>query len=260
MSSPGHRLGEVRAGERHRALADDHRHEVGESRDVGGARGARAEHRRDHRDDARHLDLLAEEVARAGEERARRLLDAGAGRVEQPDQGHALLQRDLAKARDLQLAGHAHRAGHHGEVVGGDRDGAAVDLAPAGDDAVGGRVLALHRSSARSAGARGCPSRRRCPRRPGGRGARARSACRASAAFRSSRRRRPASPSRGARGGRGPATASRSPGPRPSRRAPRRPRLRARSWASRWLRSCLPFHSGSRFSKNAVTPSIASSV
>ena len=48
--------------------------------------------------------------------------------------------------RHLDLAGHPHRAGHHGEVVGGDRAGAAVDLAPAGDHAVGGRVLALHRT------------------------------------------------------------------------------------------------------------------
>ena len=38
----GHRLGQVRAGERHRALADDHRHEVREAGDVGGAGGARA--------------------------------------------------------------------------------------------------------------------------------------------------------------------------------------------------------------------------
>ena len=31
-------------------------------------------------------------------------------------------QRQLAQARHLQLAGHPHRAGHHREVVGGDRD------------------------------------------------------------------------------------------------------------------------------------------
>ena len=48
--------------------------------------------------------------------------------------------------RDLDLAGHAHRAGHHGEVVGDDRAAAAVDLAPAGDHAVGGRLPALHRA------------------------------------------------------------------------------------------------------------------
>ncbi len=141
----GDGLGQVGAGERHRALADDHRHEVREARDVGGARGAGAHHRRDHRDHARHHDLLLEQVAGAGEHRPGGLLDAGAGGVEQPDEGHALVQRHLAQAADLELAGHAHRAGHHGEVVGGDAAGLAVDVAPAGDDAVGGRLLALHR-------------------------------------------------------------------------------------------------------------------
>src|SRR2546429_97311 len=47
----------MRPGERHRALSDHHRDEVGERRDVGGARRAGSEHR--------HLDegpLVAEEV------------------------------------------------------------------------------------------------------------------------------------------------------------------------------------------------------
>ena len=88
-------------------------------------------------------DLLAEQVARAGEQRADRLLDARAGGVEQPDERDPLRQRELAQARDLDLAGHAHRAGHDREVVGADRDQPAVDLAVAGDDAVGRRLLAL---------------------------------------------------------------------------------------------------------------------
>src|SRR5262249_16832874 len=45
----------------------------------------------------------------------------------------------------LELAGHSHRAGHHGEVIGGDAAVATVDVAPAGDHAVGRRLLALHR-------------------------------------------------------------------------------------------------------------------
>ena len=68
------------------------------------------------------------------------------GGVEQPDHRDALLQRELAQAGDLQLAGHAHRAGHHREVVGGHRHQPAVDLAVAGDHAVGGRLPALHRA------------------------------------------------------------------------------------------------------------------
>ena len=55
MSSPGHGLHERRAAERHRADALHHRHEVGEARDVRRARRARADHRRDLRDDAAHV-------------------------------------------------------------------------------------------------------------------------------------------------------------------------------------------------------------
>ncbi len=140
----GDRLGQVGAGERHRALADHHRHEVRERRDVGGARGAGPEHRGDHRDHARHHDLLLEEVARAGEQRPRGLLDPRAGGVEQPDERHALRQRHLAEPSDLELAGHPHRAGHHGEVVGGDGAAAAVDVAPAGDHPIRRSLLPLH--------------------------------------------------------------------------------------------------------------------
>ena len=50
-----------------------------------------------------------------------------------------LLERELADARGLLLARHAHRTGHDGEVVGDDRDLAARDLAETGDDTVGGR-------------------------------------------------------------------------------------------------------------------------
>ncbi len=82
----------------------------------------------------------------AGEQRADRLLDAGPGGVEQPDEGDALGQGQLSQARDLQLARHAHRPGHHGEVVGAHGDKPPVDLAVAGDHAIGGRAHALHRA------------------------------------------------------------------------------------------------------------------
>ena len=43
-------------------------------------------------------------------------------------------------ARDLVLADRAHRAGHHREVVGGDRDRATVDLTDTRDRAVGREI------------------------------------------------------------------------------------------------------------------------
>jgi hypothetical protein len=75
-----------------------------EAGDVGGPGRARAHERRHLRDDAAHDDLLAEEVAAAGEERADRLLDPRAGAVEQPHEGQALGQRQVAQSGDLDLA------------------------------------------------------------------------------------------------------------------------------------------------------------
>ena len=69
-----------------------------------------------------------------------RRLDAGAARVEQPDDRDALAQRQLAHAGGLALPDLAHGAGEHGEVVGDDGDAPAVDVADAGDDAVGREV------------------------------------------------------------------------------------------------------------------------
>ncbi len=135
---------EVRTGERHRAAALDHRHEVREAGDVGGAGRARTHQRGDLRDHAAHHDLLAEQVPGAREHRAGGLLHARAGRVEQPHEGHPLGQRELAQAGDLDLAGHAHRPGHHREVIRAHRGEPAFDLAVAGHDAVGGRVDAVH--------------------------------------------------------------------------------------------------------------------
>ena len=143
--------------------------------------------------------------------------------------GMRLRQRDLAQARDLHLAGHAHRAGHDREVVGRHGDHAPVDLAVAGDDAVGRAPPCLASRAARSAGGRACRARRTCRRRSAARAARARSACPARAGARSSPRRRRASPSRGAP--RGPPRASAAAAARPA--CPRRRgRGGLRSWPS----------------------------
>src|SRR2546427_9034593 len=138
-------LDERRPPERHVARALHHRNEVGERRDVRGARGARAHHRRDLRHDARHDRLFAEEQTGAGEvARADRLLDAGAGGVDEPDHGHPLRVGNLASPVALHLGRAAHRTRHHREVVGDDRGEAAVDPPEAGDDAVGRRLPTRH--------------------------------------------------------------------------------------------------------------------
>ena len=136
---------QMRAGERHRSPPGHHRHEVGEPGNVGGTGGARPHQRGDLRDHPRVDHLLAEQLPRPGKQRSDRLLDARAGRIEQPDHRDALGQRQLAQPGDLQLPGHAHRAGHHREVVGGDRGQPTVDLAVPGDHPVGGRFATVHR-------------------------------------------------------------------------------------------------------------------
>jgi len=142
-------LDEPRAAERHRGRALDHGHEVGKARDVGSARGARPQHRGDLGDDPGHHDLVVEEIARAREGGARRLLDAGAGRVEQPHDWLAVAQRQLANAGGFELlADRAHRSGHDREVVGDHPDLAAVDVAVAGDHAVGGRAIRVKLAAA----------------------------------------------------------------------------------------------------------------
>jgi hypothetical protein len=73
-------------------------------------------------------------------------LDSRTCGVEQPDQWDALGQRKLSQASDLELARHPHRTSHHREVVSGHRDESPVDLAVAGDDAIGRSLLAIHRA------------------------------------------------------------------------------------------------------------------
>ena len=174
----GRSLDEASAAERHAARALDHGDEVGEPRDVRGSRRAGAEHRRNLRDDTAHLHLLEEERAAAGERAARSLLDARPRRVEQPDHREPVEHRLPAQPRDLLLADHPHRSGHHREVVRGAVHAAAVDQPLAGDHAIRGVQVRLgvpHPSS--SADGRAGRTRRTCPRRTGGRSARARSAC-----------------------------------------------------------------------------------
>ena len=241
-------LHQVAAAERHRRRALHHRHEVGERGDVRGAGRAVTDHRGDHRHDAAHRDLLAEQVAGAGERRAARRLDARAGGVEQPDHRDALAEREVAQPADLVLADRAHRAGHHGEVVRRDRDLATVDLADAGDRAVG-REVPVAEAGVHVVGEHPVldPGARD---RAAGRGARARGACRASAgARRTSRRPCPSARSRRLRE----VADERAPVVHVSATGGSHGVTLALNERYR------PFHSGVRFSANAATPSAASS-
>ena len=68
-------------------------------------------------------------------------LDAGAGAVVEADHRRADLEREVHQLVDLLGEHLAERAAEHGEVLGEHEHLAALDRAPAGDDAVGVRPL-----------------------------------------------------------------------------------------------------------------------
>ena len=91
--------------------------------------------------EAMHVAL--EHLAVAAE-RGDALLDARAAGVEQADDGRARLHRHVLHLDDLLRVRLGERAAEHGEVLGEQIDGAAVDRAPAGDHAVAGDLGLLH--------------------------------------------------------------------------------------------------------------------
>ena len=110
---------------------------------VGGAAGAGAADQRDLRHGPGELDVGVEDPAVAGE-RVDALLDAGPARVVDEDERAAGVQRLLHHVGDLVRVDLAGRAAQDGEVLAGQVDEAAVDRRRAGDDAVGGDLLAGH--------------------------------------------------------------------------------------------------------------------
>ena len=126
-------LGHPRRAEVHRGVAVAHDHDVAERRDVGTARGARAEQHADLRHEPGELHLVVEDAtgtAPAGEHQ-HLVGDARPGGVHEVDHRDAQLERALLDADDLLDRLRAPRAGLHGRVVRHDGDRAAVHLADA---------------------------------------------------------------------------------------------------------------------------------
>ncbi len=139
----GDGLHHVGAGDEHVARVADHEDEVGHGRRVDVAARARPHDHRDLRDDARGHDVAAEHLAVAAERRDA-LLDARAAGIEDADDRGAHLQRHVLDLHDLLRVRLRQGAAEHREVLREQEDGAAVDRAPAGDDAVAGDLLLLH--------------------------------------------------------------------------------------------------------------------
>ena len=90
-------LGHPRRAEVHRGVAVDHEHDVAERRDVGAAGGRRAEQTADLGDLPRQADLVVEDPsgAAAPGEQLDLVGEPGAGRVDEPEDRHLLVDRRL---------------------------------------------------------------------------------------------------------------------------------------------------------------------
>ncbi len=138
----GDGLHHVRAGDEHLRGAAHHEDEVGERGRVRRAARAGAHDDADLRQDTGVADVALEDAAVAGERRDA-LLDAGAGAVAQAHDGRAGGLGEVHQLVDLLGVGLAEGAAEDAEVVGVGEDRTALHLAPAGDDAVGVRLLVL---------------------------------------------------------------------------------------------------------------------
>ena len=170
----GDGLHDVRAGDEHIARVAHHEDEVGHRRRIDVAAGAGAHDHGNLRNDAGGQHIALEHLAIAAERRDA-FLDARAAGVEKADDRRAVLQRHVLQLDDLLRVGLGERAAEDGEVLGEDEDHAAVDRAPAGDDAVAGDLLALvHAEIGAAMLSRTCRIPRTSPGRAAARCARAR--------------------------------------------------------------------------------------
>jgi len=138
-----HRLHHVGPGDEHVAGLPGHDDEVGQGGAVHRPAGAGAHDGRDLRDDARRHGVAQEDVG-VGAEAHHALLDAGAARVVEADEGEPVLHGQIHDLADLLGVRLPQAAAEDGEILREDVDGAAVDGALAGHDAVGQDPLLAH--------------------------------------------------------------------------------------------------------------------
>src|SRR5215469_10154634 len=139
----GHGLHHVRAGHEHVAGVAHHENEIGHGRRIDVAARARTHDDGNLRDHAGG-DHVALEYLAVTAERGDALLDARAAGIEQADDRRARLHRHILDLDDFLRMGLGERAAEHGKILGEGEYGAAVDRAPAGDDAVAGNPALLH--------------------------------------------------------------------------------------------------------------------
>ena len=139
----GHRPHHVGAGHEHIARVLDHEDEIGERRGVDVAARARTHHEGNLGDHPGRQDVALENLAVARECRDP-FLDAGAARIEKPDDRRAIVERHVLQLGDLLRVRLGKRTPKNGKILGIDEDRAAVDGAGAGYNAIPRRVALIH--------------------------------------------------------------------------------------------------------------------
>ena len=140
----GDRLHHVGAGDEHVRRPLGHQDEVGDRRRVDGAACAGPHDQRDLRNDPRGLDVAPEDLGVA-RERDDALLDPGAARVVDPDDGAADLDGHVHHLADLLREHLGERPAEDREVLAEDADRAAEDRPVASHDGVAPRSILAHR-------------------------------------------------------------------------------------------------------------------
>mmetsp|Transcript_19341 Transcript_19341/g.57038 ORF Transcript_19341/g.57038 Transcript_19341/m.57038 type:complete len:481 (-) Transcript_19341:38-1480(-) len=136
-------LDHLGASHKHVGRVTHHVGEVRQRRGVDGATRAGPHDHRDLGDDPRGVHVALENLAIAAEGRDP-LLDAGAPRVVEADEGRADEHGAVHHLADLLRLGLGERPAEHREVLGAGEDRAAVDLTLACDDAVARKALLVH--------------------------------------------------------------------------------------------------------------------
>ena len=139
----GDGLHHVRSGDEHVGGVAHHEDEVGHGGRIDVAAGARTHDDRYLRDDARRQHVALENLGITAE-RGDALLDARAAGVVDADDRRAVPERHVLYLHHLLGMRLGQRTAEDGEVLGEEVDRAAVDRAPAGDDAVAGDLLLFH--------------------------------------------------------------------------------------------------------------------
>ncbi len=139
---PDHHLDHARRTEIHGRVPFDHDHDVAERRDVRAPRGRRAEETADLRHASREPVLVVEDPPRAttAGEQLDLIRQPGAGRIDEPEDRHLVLQRVLGEPHDLLHRAGTPRARLHRRVVRHHAHRPPVDGADARDHSVGGQV------------------------------------------------------------------------------------------------------------------------